>query len=329
MKKLLSAIFWIVIIVCIINSCSSEDTSPSGQGEQSNESAAPAAASVDEVNVVQTEYLYWQYKYAEEHDVPLIHNAKQSELSRWLEKNNADSKIETIQMETDNFSGNDRFIISDNPYAEYLYWGDTNENRPDGYGMLYKVFDDMAQLPYYIGKFKDGRFDGYGIMFSTSFMTMYDGGYLASFFASTEELSQFALDWMCYVEYEGTFKDGAESGKGNGFVNYAYSKLCEYASEHGNTNIDYSTIGYEYLIGDYYNGMMNGHGQIYYDGYLIYDGSVKDNESSGKGTTYYPGSNAICYEGSFLRGKYNGSGTKYYEDGTVEYSGKWRNGNPA
>lgn len=53
---------------------------------------------------------------------------------------------------------------------------------------------------------------------------------------------------------------------------------------------------------------------------------MKNGIQTGTGVKYYLNSNQIEYKGELRNGVPHGKGTRYYEDGTVEYSGEWEDG---
>ena len=74
---------------------------------------------------------------------------------------------------------------------------------------------------------------------------------------------------------------------------------------------------------------MNGNIQEYLNGFLLYDGEIKNDMYDGKGTLYYNESDQVKYRGKFKDNLYDGKGTLYDESGEVIYNGKWKNGDYA
>lgn len=72
------------------------------------------------------------------------------------------------------------------------------------------------------------------------------------------------------------------------------------------------------------NGIPNGYG-CYYDecGHILYSGFVIDNEKTGFGCEYYPGTSVVEYAGSFYEDKRFGWGKLYDKKGNLVYEGDW------
>jgi len=103
-------------------------------------------------------------------------------------------------------------------------------------------------------------------------------------------------------------------------------------------------------IGEFKNDKFDGHGKLYLECNLYYEGNFSNNNFSGKGIIYYP-NQKIYYEGQFENNLINGEGIKYYTNGNIKtkvsfsndkcvqgiynnpdgikiYEGEFQNGNP-
>ncbi len=171
----------------------------------------------------------------------------------------------------------------------YHYIGQLNgEQMPDGLGMLleYDVYNQTMSMKY-VGYFKNGTFDGYGIR---------SGGVFEGYLESIEF-------------YEGYFKEGVKCGDGMAF----------------NTMID-APDKYSIIVGEYDNDIENGYVKQYKGGKLLYEGEMKDGKYHGSGTLYDNNTGRIIYDGEFKYNEYDGQGTLYDENGDVVYQGKFEGG---
>jgi hypothetical protein len=218
--------------------------------------------------------------------------------------------------------------------SSLIYYGDLKDNMPDGAGMLLEVRNSGIAVTVYVGGFKAGRFDDYGVSFSSMPTAETD--------LDNKELV------ITYAEQEGYFKNNKLHGKGN---IYWFNPFILFSEESfpglGNKNLaamDKKLAAErgdrEYLIlpselsafgallqanGTYKKGELDGEGKLYANGTLLYDGSFKGGRYDGKGKLYFD-KKKLQYEGEFKKGKYNGQGTLYREDGSVVYKGEWKNG---
>lgn len=222
--------------------------------------------------------------------------------------------------------------------ADYMYMGELKESLPDGKGVLLKNFNDIYYV-YYAGDFKDGCFDGFGVMSGETNDDYKDFG-------------TFSNVPLTYNKYEGYFKDGEFSGKGNLELasigaNFNlkegtnFNKIKEYMKQYekeiedleNKKSQDRFTVSnlpqmesYIGSSGNFKDGKLNGEGYNFFeDGSVEYIGNFKDDEYDGKGILYWPDGNKL-YEGNFSHGEYDGKGTLYKKNGDVEYKGKWSNG---
>lgn len=240
----------------------------------------------------------------------------------------------------------------DTYHAAFRYYGDVDKDgRPDGMGMLVRNWDEldrdisdvqgwtklfMDEGDYYeqekenvcveiiyIGEFKDGFKEGYGINFGVE--GLYD---------------------IPIVAYEGEFVHGEMDGNGIsciGLTGSTYDEdfnnmlaeiyFVEY-SETANSGLLFPAVAKSNL---YYEGMhkegeRDGKGKEYYWGEgennkqcLKYEGEFKNSHYSGTGTLYFE-DGTVWYKGEFKNGKYDGKGTLYDEQGRVLHEGKFKDG---
>lgn len=170
----------------------------------------------------------------------------------------------------------------------------------------------------YMGNFKDGQYDGYGM----------------------ETFISQALGY--YVEYEGEFKKGKRDGDGIEYeidlkssaddaydtymqtFNKWFDSTGEQTPEGGMTIPAYvQPVKYD---GEWDSGSYEGKGTLYWsNGKIRYEGKWKDGSADGKGKSYTE-DGVLVYDGEWKKGKYDGKGTLYNSDGSVKYKGKFKNG---
>lgn len=251
--------------------------------------------------------------------------------------------------------------------TEFLYVGQMKKNKPDGIGVILKPVDFVVESEEegkayiteytgfsdevyyarcYIGEFKGGRPEGYGIEFSVPG----DDDYIMQ----PINIQEFAGDKIQEGifasanprKYEGKFKNGKYSGKGNEFIYMgiyweesaldwdidSYSDYLEEDEIENSLVEKYLNGTNEDIIiysGNYKKGKKKGKFKVYEWGFLSYEGDMKGDVQSGRGKIYYPLSDQIQYEGELAGGEYEGEGTLYNEDGSIQYKGKWDMGDYA
>lgn len=210
----------------------------------------------------------------------------------------------------------------DDKRAAYRYYGKINkEGVPDGTGILFTVWppewqsDGTAYTTIcYIGGFKNGYKDGYGI-----------------------EYWELSGDYM--VKYEGQFEKGNYHGEG---IEYLYDVSGSYdsietmrkeifAQTEGNTlMVEPILLSFKRYEGDFKNGEYDGKGKQYFGvrddkAILHYEGEWTKGRYNGKGKLYFDNGN-VQYKGELKNGHYNGKGTLYDEQGNVVHKGEFKNG---
>lgn len=206
--------------------------------------------------------------------------------------------------------------------AAYRYFGKTNKaGEPEGIGILFTTWSvewqesgNVSTSICYIGNFKDGFKDGYGIEYWE-----YSGKYL--------------------VDYEGEFKKGKYNGEGIDYlseVSVSYDSITEmrekiYSQTEGNTvKVEPICLSLKYYEGEFKEGEYDGKGKAYWSvvdnkEILTYEGEFEAGTFNGEGTSYFNNGN-IQYKGKFKNGYYSGKGTLYDEQGNIVHKGKFKNG---
>lgn len=211
---------------------------------------------------------------------------------------------------------------------DYIYYGELKDNRPDGYGVLFKkseIFYGALISPkevyfnrYYIGEFKDGKFNGFGLLFDIEDESIDPLISRSPYPENSDEFFNYYLNWENSVKYFGLFNDGLQSGKGNRFSVFNLENL--------DSNYDLNNLIYPIIeIGEFKGENLNGSGRIYWGGFLHYDGELKNGMMNGKGKLYYLLSDNIEFDGEFKNDKRHGYGISYSENGDIVYKGNWKN----
>lgn len=309
-----------------------------------------------------------------EDELPYMSNGY---LERYVKENEIDTysfgKASKVEKSMSNYSGGAVLVklktkLGKQPYygqtderdAEFLYMGKLKKNKPNGIGTLLipveltveseedgKAFiseysgysEEYYFARVYIGEFKDGRPEGYGIEFSAPCDESYIMQPIDLNNYGNDDIQEAIFESANPRKYEGEFKNGQHSGKGNEYFYMGtywdgaeeegmidYSELFG-ENEEKNSKIEaYFTGKNEDIIiysGKYKKGKRDGKFKIYEYGYLSYEGDMKKDEQTGKGKVYYPCSRQLQYEGELTTGRYDGKGTLYNEDGSIKYEGGW------
>lgn len=206
------------------------------------------------------------------------------------------------------------------------YYGETKNNRPDGFGVIAMVSDEQNYRYLYIGNFKNGKFDGYGAKFNEDiedYSSLVDE--LVAGGTIDPKASNFAADYFSnYVSYDGEWSKGKPKGQGNSYEMFSlygeglfYTKPIE--------GYWASSIYPNLVVGEFDKDFQTGTFRVYDRTTLIYDGELKNGSAHGEGTRYNE-DGSISYKGHWKNGEYDGEGTLYNSEGEEIYSGKWDNG---
>lgn len=209
------------------------------------------------------------------------------------------------------------------------YYGETKNNRPDGFGVI-----KNGDMFIYAGEFDDGRYDGYGIEFHINSGYYFDDTSVCEEFARYGYIPQNEVEELrCYLEnyalYEGNWKEGVRHGEGtllrpDTYYLLSAAELKQFSDQ------SWVTVCYPFYVttGTYKNGQWHGDVKEYKFDQLLYDGEYADGQRKGDGIEYH-NNKEVKYDGGWDRGYYHGKGTLYDETGVEIYSGKWDHGNYA
>lgn len=285
-------------------------------------------------------------KYFNKNNIKLVNANKMENIIKKVNKalNLVDEKDKSVvYLETNN---EDKNSINDK-YKKYkttinetntLYVGKIKNNRPHGTGVIIEKIeirsDEYVYVVRYAGDFKNGYFDGFGILYNVSST---DDVYTLESICYEEGMqfsNKLVRETLNYRQYIGEFDKGKVTGKGNYIevLSTADYSLELYFYENKLTDKEKERLvslikdPLYIKIGKFKNGNSEGKGKEYILGHLFFEGNFKDNEYDGKGNLYYEGTEQKKYSGKFKYGKYNGKGTLYNEDGKKVYSGEWKDG---
>lgn len=232
--------------------------------------------------------------------------------------------------------------------TEFLYYGEVNENsEPTGMGIILEKIpvenNDPLIFVTYVGNFKNGFYDGYGISFEYPEMfavfddevyiknqTLFNGriiseGYFSqglyngninyfecdinnAIWGLEDPMDDLTLDDLIYNIKVATYENDILNGK---YTEYIYGELA--------------------FTGEVENGIPNGEGKKYQtysqNHFLEYEGNFENGVYSGYGKQYSTTTGKLIYEGYFKDGVYNGKGILYDENtGEIKHEGEFYNG---
>lgn len=200
---------------------------------------------------------------------------EEASLSKWIDE--FDGDMYYLQDENLMPFESSKFIYSSNQ-TPYIYQGDMKNNRPDGYGVLLVEssvpygFFDMDGVYYnllYVGEFREGYFDGFGVKFHDPYESISYLYELCPFEEGSDEFTQYYIMWYNYVQYFGNFIQGEKTGRGN------YFEAAELQLPELGCDIDYIMYN-RVLTGSFRDGQLNGYGHEYENGQLKYEGVFRD-----------------------------------------------------
>lgn len=327
MKKIVRLILLMCISCVVLTSCGESEEAGSSAEKEPDISANGPNISTNETTQI-PQYMNWQYAYADRNSIPLKTFKGQQKISEWLLNQNLMQEAGMRATESKGFltSTPSQYKLS-TKNGDFYYRGEVKNNYPDGIGMLTKQSTSVYQGEniVYIGEFKEGRFHGYGMLFSDA--ASEEAESLLYFFpdgTESEKFDEYYRAFVNYVTYEGNFKNGKRDGEGNSFnysLYYSWFLLNNVPD-----SFDPEAQNYVVTVGEYKDDKENGTAKEYIQGHLYYDGTMKDGEWTGEGTQYSLKSGIPIYSGEWKSGKYHGEGTLYDESGNEIYHGEWKNG---
>ena len=231
-----------------------------------------------------------------------------------------------VKTESGGLFSKDYYAVT-STHSKTRYYGEVKDNKPDGFGVLANGEVDLKDLStikniIYAGNFKKGLYNGYGADFDSEPIDYSIDGLIQRDILDQSYKAIAEVYFDTYVTYDGDWKNGEKTGKGNGFS----IERVEF-----NTIQDGYWGGFCYpdvVVTDIKKGLANGNTKHYVCGVLIYDGQTKSGAEHGKGISYYLNGQKK-YDGQWKYGMYNGSGKLYDETGKLIYSGKWKKGDYA
>lgn len=246
------------------------------------------------------------WKYAEEKNIGLPNFMDRKTVLETVKKEDLKSILEQsicVEEKTDGIFNPVTRYKKTLEQSEYYYYGSLNsENMPEGFGILFveePYYSDY--LVKYIGTFKDGTFNGYGVC---SDIVEIQGQNFSERLPVNEE-PIISVSGDCF---EGYFEEGKKCGWG-----IEFSKALE-------------SMEYNITVGEYADDTWNGEIKVYWLENLLYEGETKDGNYEGQGVEYYRNTDKIKYKGEFQGGTYWGKGTLYDENGNIVHKGEFVDG---
>ena len=198
-----------------------------------------------------------------------------------------------------------------------IYEGGFIDGRYDGFGMRYTT-DDSGQIRLiYKGEIKNGKCHGKGKLYFPNGKIRYEGEYLnGKRHGKGKEYNEYGDLIRSGYFCEGEFCDKTiDTPEYEGTVNqrneyHGYGKLYD-----KNGNLIYE--------GEFLNGLYNGQGKNYLNGKIKYEGQFVNGRPNGV-CKEYDKYNELVYYGEFTDGQYNGEGT-LYKNREVFYRGEFNN----
>ena len=184
----------------------------------------------------------------------------------------------------------------------FIHEGDFKDDKVHGYATQ----SNLDKVICYDGEFKDGLYDGQGVLFKAIRNMDVDDGKPA---------------------YSGNFQRGMRHGYG---ISYDESDQMSYKGEWvGNMRVGEGIeffAGSEIYVGAFKEDQRHGFGrEFYFDGDCKYEGEWKDGKYDGNGSLFYEDDEPHGdeeYVGQWKNGLAHGNG-KYYADKQLEYEGEW------
>ena len=176
-----------------------------------------------------------------------------------------ESAPKTLRLDYNLFS-KDQYVLS-NSEDEYQYFGKLRNDKPTGAGII--ISSKINSKIIYQGEFKDGRYDGYGILYEDS-----------------------------VVIAEGDFVEGKFTGEGNV---YSGQLKTDSNDAHAANIVLAGNDGLVVISGKFEDGKTNGAILVYKGSALIYDGNSKNGHFDGDGTLYND-DGSVKYSGKWNMG---------------------------
>ncbi|SEW20229.1 DnaJ domain-containing protein [[Clostridium] fimetarium] len=264
-----------------------------------------------------------------------------------INKFNVSDKVENYKKDDyniqyltlNNQNKDDAYFTYSESCTHFCYYGEIANGKPNGVGL---VLQDLSitksdgstidvQERMYFGEFKDGMYDGYGIVFSEyGSRNINSSAYsdLLNYYSKNgKSLENVVIDYMNPICYEGQFSKNLINGK----CNYVLISESYDYNNGGISSINMSNSENGIYVGKAKGEPINnwdGNVKYYENGKLVYDCTysfsffVKIASRNGKGILYYS-NGKVKYDGDFAANEYDGDGKLYFENGTLQYEGEF------
>lgn len=210
---------------------------------------------------------------------------------------------------------------------EHIYVGEFKNGLCDGFGiMTIKRTNTVIS-----GIFKDNKLNGFATAKCKDGYIIYEGNYQnnlrhgkgVTYYPNTDKV----------VSYDGEFNKGKKEGKGVSY--YLETKTTQYVGEFKNDlwngkGTMFSTNQKKKWQGTFVNCSLVGSDcKLYYhNGNIMYSGDIKINAIPHGNGCMHDIDGRIIYKGEMSDGLRHGKGTSFNHDDTIKYSGEWINDKP-
>ena len=201
----------------ILDSTDIENKTDSNINDNSNEKTNMTTTKEKYENSLAYTIAKYGWKYAEDNNIKIHNFLKRTKLLKMYDLDILNPPIDGgVFMETKSefkwFKKTGTIYKRTLEASNLIYYGDLNsDSLADGWGILFSFSNsDYTYSVIYIGEFKDGKYDGYGIQPLVETVQGMDMSYMR--YLNKESEIVCSEDF-----YEGEFKDGLRSGKGNYF----------------------------------------------------------------------------------------------------------------
>lgn len=213
------------------------------------------------------------YQYSATNDIELTYFPERKTVANWVDYIEIQSLFEQGINVREGFSLSSEIInyVQTENNSDWVYYGELKDDKPEGLGIIFEkndFFEMDSIIIKYIGYFKDGKYDGYGVEFNCP--SINDHMYYTLTANSFLEENRYLLN---DVIYEGYYEKGKKQGKGI----EVYSNAGGVVLETGHIFSLPEEIKYDILIGDFKKNETK-ECNIYSDGKLVFEGNFEDVE---------------------------------------------------
>ena len=202
-----------------------------------------------------------------------------------------------------------------------LFWGNWKQGRLDGFGIVFLITKEGQYSISYVGFFRRGNLHGFGQLYSCNGEPHYVGEFANGKFHGYGKI---------YIKggrmkYDGFFKNGKYEGIGKEY--YRHGRLFRFGFfKHGLAHgkiMEYLPNGFLYYNGEMKNNQYCGNGTLITN-IARYKGKFRHNNFHGKGLFIYD--NRYLYLGQFKENVFHGEGNLFMMEESKKVFGRFMNG---